>query len=242
MFDMLQARDRLVIAVLQVLYSPAVGGPVQLSKLTEAAAESADFSSSTDTTQQAGLAAAGACNSSTGECCGGTCGSTADQQAASGSSSSKTSVGAEAERAVVKGAAPCSCSSDGGQCCQPSGSSPQQDQDEQQQQQEQMRGGQPHWHQGQQRSHTLDKQKRATLKSLDGGSSGKAAATCSSASKPRLGLVALWLISLVLLVMAGASVAGLWTIVLLLAQLPSSWISRATSSAGPLPECRLQWT
>ncbi|KAF6265384.1 CDK5 regulatory subunit-associated protein 1-like 1-like protein [Scenedesmus sp. NREL 46B-D3] len=213
--------------LLQVLFSPAVGGPVQLSSLTEAAAEAAsDSEGGSSSRAAADLAAAAAAAAQPGECCGGSCGSTSGQHVSTVCTSSSSS---SMPSAAAAGAAdgPCSCNGTGSSegCCQTSS-------DMQQQR---------HKQQVQQQLHTQ--------RSSTAGAAGKGSSGGSSRKSRKMGLLSQLVIAGVLLLMVGASAAGLWTVLLLVVQLRSSWQEAVIPSAGsgplpsgPLPECRLRWS
>jgi hypothetical protein len=59
-----------------------------------------------------------------------------------------------------------------------------------------------------------------------------------------MGLLAQLVIAAVLLLMVGASAAGLWALLLVAVQLRSSLQDKVAggAGAGPLPECRLRWS
>jgi hypothetical protein len=59
-----------------------------------------------------------------------------------------------------------------------------------------------------------------------------------------MGLCVQLVVAGVLLLLLGASAAGLWTLLLLSVQLRSSFQEKAaaSTSGGSLPECRLRWT
>jgi hypothetical protein len=57
-----------------------------------------------------------------------------------------------------------------------------------------------------------------------------------------MGLLLQLVLGAILLLMVGASAAGLWTLLLLVVQLRSSLQDKVASGSGPLPECRLRWS